>query len=138
MNTRATSLSVQALQLYFGVTGGTMLAQQLLLRSQGFRNLMGFPADWPPSPEKAAEAARRRNDSMFKGMAPVFRRFSHLAALDFKRAVSGEPLAPQQVYVSRMGLRDPGVPPPPEELPPAFMAAASAPAGAAAAAPLVT
>ena len=107
---------LQALQLYIATTALTMLLQQCVLRLAGFRRWYGFPDDWPLPPERVADIARKRGITMFKDMAPLFRRFSALGEGDFRRFVSGASATPQQIYVSKWGLRDPGIPPPPPML----------------------
>jgi hypothetical protein len=105
---------VQALQLYVGTTALTMMAQNNILRLKSLRVAKGFPEDWPPTPEKAAEIARKRGITMMAGFAPIFRRISALAEGDFDRAIKGyDATNPKQVYMTAMGLKDPGVPPPP-------------------------
>lgn len=115
---------MQALQVYFLVTAATMFVQQAMLRSSAIRTWLGFPPSWPLSPERTAELAKKRGDTMFAGMAPIFRRFSYLAEGDLRRALSGAKREPEHVFISKFGLRDPGAPLPPDS-PPLGMTLAS-------------
>jgi len=108
-------MSAQSLQVYFFVTTATMIAQQLALRSRAFRRMLGFPDNWPITPEQAAANARKSGDSFMSGAAPFFRRVSALAALDFSRALAPSGTKPGDVaHVGFLGLRTVAPPPPPD------------------------
>lgn len=124
-------------QIYIGVNAVTYVVQQLLLRSKGFRRWFGFSDSWPLPPEKVAARLEERGGPQinpFGWLAPLFRVFSALADGQFLKATTAwaGKVEPQQ-YVSRMGLRDPGIPPAPRDAPAATIVAAAPRAAAAAA-----
>jgi hypothetical protein len=123
-----------------------MAVQQGALRIRAARNVMGFPADWPPSLALIAErnAARARasadsplNQKYFTGVGDTFSQLAQRVGLEGDASAVG--LAVKRTddadYVSPVfGLRQPPPPPPPAAGAGAAAAAAASPAPAAPAA----
>lgn len=112
------------LQIYVATTSLTMLLQQVVLRIKGFPQMLGFPDNWPLSPEEIAARARKRAEMGIKennpiisglsGFRPLFVRASRIAEGKF----SG---VPTHEYLTITGLRNPGAPPPPPRGEPSAM-----------------
>lgn len=104
------------LQIYVATTSLTMFLQQWILRIKGFPQMIGFPDNWPLSPEEIAARTRKRaemgikdNNPLINGLSgfrPIFVRASRIAEGNFSAI-------PTHEYLTITGLRNPGAPPPP-------------------------